>query len=201
MPQVFGKYIEEFPPGLDSLEITFTPTAHSIRQRWSNNRLSAQFVADYFSAFLPVDEDDPDGDRRIKESKGAVSYVANELLENAMKFNDQKSNFKVKFGIYFLEDRSGKNAEVTAVLYTTNNVTSEGVEKFQAFLSILLASDPEELYVTQVEKSLEEENSEASGLGFLTMINDYSAKLGWKFETVSVDRQILTVTTMAQVIV
>ena len=201
MPQVFGKYIEEFPPGLDSLEMTFTPTAHSIRQRWSNNRLSAQFVADYFSAFLPVDEDDPDGDRRIKESKGAVSYVANELLENAMKFNDQKHNFKVKFGIYFLEDKSQKNPEVTAVIYATNNVTPERVEKFQAFLAKLLASDPEELYVTQVEKSLEEENSEASGLGFLTMINDYSAKLGWKFETVSLDNHILTVTTMAQIAV
>ena len=201
MPEIFGEYIEEFSPKLDSLEMTFTPTAHSIRQRWSNNRLSAQFVADYFSAFLPVDEDNPDGDRRIKESKSVVSYVANELLENAMKFNAQKSNFQVKFGIHFLEDKLVKNSEVTAVLHATNNITPEGVEKFQAFLAKLLASDPEELYVTQVEKSLEEENSEASGLGFLTMINDYSAKLGWKFETVSVDHQILTVTTMAQILV
>ena len=153
----------------------------------SNNRLSAQFVADYFSAFLPVDEDNPDSDRRIKESKGAVSYVANELLENAMKFNDQNSNFKVKFGIYFLEDKSGKNSEVTAVLYATNNVNPERLEKFQAFLAKLIASDPEELYVTQVEKSLEEDYEPFSGLGFLTMINDYSAKLGWKFETVNIE--------------
>ncbi len=71
MHKVFGDYIEKFPPELDSLEMIFTPTADSIRKRWSNNRLSAQFVADYCSAFLPVDDDDPDGDRRIQESKGS----------------------------------------------------------------------------------------------------------------------------------
>ena len=201
MHKVFGDYIEKFPPELDSLEILFTPTADSIRKRWSNNRLSAQFVADYCSAFLPVDDDDPDGDRRIKESKGSITYIANELLENAMKFNDQGSKFKVKFGIYFIEDIEVENGSVTAVLFVTNTVSPQGIDKFQAFLTELLASDPEELYVTQVEKSLEEEHSEASGLGFLTMINDYSAKLGWKFEPLSAEPQIHTVTTMVQVTV
>ncbi|MDJ0680134.1 MAG: DUF6272 family protein [Prochloraceae cyanobacterium] len=199
MQKVFGDYIEDFPPELDSLEIIFTPTSHSIRKRWSNNRLSAQFVADYCSTFLPVDDDDPDGTRRIKESKGAITYIANELLENAMKFNDRDSNFKVKFGIYFIEDIELENGSVTAVLFVTNGVNPDGVDKFQAFLTELLASDPEELYVTQVEKSMEEEHSEASGLGFLTMINDYSAKLGWKFQNLSTEPQIYTVTTMVQV--
>ena len=73
MQKLFGDYIEELPSELDSLEMTFTPTKRSIRERWSNNRLSAQFVADYFSAFLPTDEDDRDCDRRIKESKSSVS--------------------------------------------------------------------------------------------------------------------------------
>lgn len=199
MNKIFGDYIEEFSPELDSLEMSFTPNTRSIRQRWTNNRLSAQFVGDYFSAFLPTDEDDRDCDRRIKESKAAVSYVANELLENAMKFSDRTSNFKVRFGVYFLEDHSKPNSDITAVLYVTNSVIPEKAEKFQAFLATLLAADPEELYVTQVEKSLEEEHSEASGLGFLTMINDYAAKLGWKFDTIKAEPQILTVTSMAQI--
>lgn len=207
MNKIFGDYIEEFSPELDSLEMSFTPNTRSIRQRWTNNRLSAQFVGDYFSAFLPTDEDDRDcglpsaalRGRRIKESKAAVSYVANELLENAMKFSDRQSNFKVRFGVYFLEDHSKPNSDITAVLYVTNSVIPEKAEKFQAFLATLLAADPEELYVTQVEKSLEEEHSEASGLGFLTMINDYGAKLGWKFDTIKAEPQILTVTSMAQI--
>ena len=200
MEKIFGDYIEEFDPELDSLELTFTPNTRSIRQRWSNNRLSAQFVGDYFSAFLPTNEDDNQSERRIKESKSAVSYVANELLENAMKFSDRASKFKVRFGVYFLEDFSQQNGEVTAVLYATNSTTAENADKFQTFLTELLAADPEEFYVSQVEKSLEED-SNASGLGFLTMINDYSAKLGWKFATINTEPQILTVTSMAQITV
>lgn len=200
MNKTFGDYIEEFSSELDSLEMSFTPNTRSIRQRWTNNRLSAQFVGDYFAAFLPTNEDDRDCDRRIKESKAAVSYVANELLENAMKFSDRESSFKVRFGVYFLEHSAAQNSEVTAVIYVTNSVIPEKAENFQTFLAELLASDPEELYVTQVEKSLEEENSEASGLGFLTMINDYSAKLGWKFATINnAESPVLTVTSMAQI--
>jgi hypothetical protein len=97
MAQIFGDFVESFPPAQDSLQLTFTPNSLPIKKRWRSNRLSANFMADYFSNFLPVDEDDPSQKRRIKESKGAVSYVANELLENAIKFNDRGTNFKIKF--------------------------------------------------------------------------------------------------------
>jgi hypothetical protein len=194
MPQIFGDFVESFPPVQDSLELTFTPNSLPIKKRWRSNRLSANFMADYFSNFLPVDENDPAQKRRIKESKGAVSYVANELLENAIKFNDRGTNFKIKFGIYFIEE-----ADLTAVLFATNSVSAEGLDKFQKFIQELLCSDPEKLYVQQIEKSAEEENSGASGLGFLTMINDYSAKLGWKFEIVQKDPKMIAVTTMVLV--
>ena len=194
MPQIFGDFVESFPPAQDSLELTFTPNSLPIKKRWRSNRLSANFMADYFSNFLQVDEDDPAQKRRIKESKGAVSFVANELLENAIKFNDRGTNFKIKFGIYFIEE-----ADMTAVLFATNSVSAEGLDKFQKFIKELLCSDPEKLYVQQIEKSAEEENSGASGLGFLTMINDYSAKIGWKFEIVQKDPKMIAVTTMVLV--
>jgi len=194
MPQIFGDFVEIFPPVQDSLELTFTPNSLPIKKRWRSNRLSANFMADYFCNFLPVDEDDPTQKRRLKESKGAVSYVANELLENAIKFNDRGTNFKIKFGIYFIEE-----ADLTAVLFATNSVSAEGLDKFQKFIQELLCSDPEKLYVQQIEKSAEDENSGASGLGFLTMINDYSAKLGWKFEIEQKDPKMIAVTTMVLV--
>jgi hypothetical protein len=194
MPQIFGDFVESFPPAHDSLELTFTPNSLPIKKRWLSNRISANFMADYFSNFLPVDENDPAQKRRIKESKGAVSYVANELLENAIKFNNQATNFKIKFGIYFIEE-----ADLTAVLFATNSVSAEGLDKFQKFIKELLCSDPEKLYVQQIEKSAEEENSGASGLGFLTMINDYSVKIGWKFEIVQKDPKMIAVTTMVLV--
>jgi len=194
MPQIFGDFVESFPRAQDSLELTFTPNSLPIKKRWRSNRLSANFMADYFSNFLQVDEDDPAQKRRIKESKGAVSYVANELLENAIKFNDRGTNFKIKFGIYFIEE-----ADMTAVLFATNSVSAEGLDKFQKFIQELLCSDPEKLYVQQIEKTAQEENSGESGLGFLTMINDYSAKLGWKFEIVQKEPKMIAVTTMVLV--
>lgn len=193
MSQILGEFIEEFPREHDSLEVSFTSSSRPIQQQWRNIRLSAYFVADYFSTFLP---DEPDSER-IEASKNAVSYIGNELLENAMKFNEDIKNYKVKFGIHFLEDIE----KVTAVIFTKNSMTPQKVEKFQALIKELLFADTDELYVQQIEKTSEDEHSEASGLGLLTIINDYSAKLGWKFESAPSHPQIIIVTTMAQVVV
>lgn len=194
MAELFGNFITIFPPEHDSLEIAFTPSSRPIKQRWKNNRLSAHFVADYFTNFLPSDEEDPNREQRIKSSKSAVSYVANELLENALKFNNEDSKYQIKFGISFLEEAH----EVTAVIFATNSIKPGADHKLKEFIEQLLTSDPNDLYVLQVEKSMEED-TEASGLGILTMINDYEAEIGWKLETIPSDSSIVTVTTMVQI--
>lgn len=197
MSQVFGEFIEEFYLEHDSLELCFTFNSQIIEQRWRNNRLSAYFIADYFSTFLSINKNDPQEEERIKLSKNTISYVGNELLENAMKFNEGIKPYKVKFGIHFLEDID----KITAVIFTKNSITPQRVEKFQAFIKELLSADPNELYIQQIEKTAEDEYSEASGLGLLTIINDYSAKLGWKFESNPDHPQVIAVTTLAQVVI
>jgi len=192
MTQIFGQFIEEFPPEHDSLELTFTPSSRPIKQRWRNNRLSAHFVADYLSSFLPVDEEDASSEKRIKQSKGAVSYVANELLENAIKFNKDDITYKVKFGIHFIGE-----TEVTAVIFASNSVNQQGANKLKEFIEEIMDSDPNELYLQQLEKNAESE-SDTSGLGLLTMINDYSAKIGWKFDR-RPDSDTIIVTTVVQI--
>jgi len=124
-----------------------------------------------------------------------VSYVANELLENAIKFNKDDANYKVKFGIHFIGE-----TEVTAVIFASNSVYPEEANKFQEFINQMLASDPNELYLQQLEKNAESE-SETSGLGLLTMINDYSAKIGWKFEPRPDSPETIAVTTVVQITV
>ena len=42
----------------------------------------------------------------------------------------------------------------------------------------------------------DKKDTEASGLGFLTMLNDYGAQLAWKFDTQESDREVTTVTTL-----
>lgn len=196
MAQYFGEFVEDLPQDCDCLELSFTSSSRPIEGRWRNNRLSAYFMADYLTNLLPIEENDTQGKERLETSKNTVSYVGNELLENAMKFNED-SNYKVKFGIHFLEDTE----KATAFIFTKNSITTQTARKFQGFLRELLAADTNELYVQQIEKTAEEEHTEASGLGLLTAINDYSAKLGWKFDFAPSNPQIITLTTMAQVVV
>ncbi len=196
MQQIFGDFIASFPPDRDALELSFTPTSQRIKSLWRNQRLSAHFVADYFSNFLPFDQENPEEEQRLKESKGAISYISNELIENAMKFNLESVKHKVKFGIHFMD-----GSEPIAVMFATNSIDRMGVETFQAFIQKLLSCDPEEFYVQQIEASVEADDEEGSGLGFLTMINDYQAKLGWKFESAQTTSGIFNVTSMAQIAV
>ena len=197
MAQIFGEFIEKFPQDNDSLELSFTTSSRTSDRRWENNRLSANFIADYFSNILPIAQEDSQEEDRINAVKNAVSYVGNELLENAMKFNEE-SQYKVKFGIHFIEDLD----RVMAVIFAQNSINTQTARKFQAFIRELLSTeDTVELYDRQIEKTAADEDSEASGLGLLSAINDYSAKLGWKFEFDPSNPQIVTVTTMAKVVV
>lgn len=194
MSEIFGDFREDLPDKGEFLIIGFSPSSLPIQQRWRNNGLSADFVADYLTTFFPANDDDPASKSRQAEIKGAVSYIANELLENAMKFNDDRTQSSIEFGIHLLEN----DGNVKAILMATNSIAPEGKESFQTFIQEIVDSDPEEMYVRQLERSAEEENSGMSGLGLLTMLNDYGAQLGWKFETVS---GITAVTTMVQIAV
>ena len=194
---IFGNFLDnlaELGNDIDSLELSFSPSSRPIKQRWRNNRLSAHFVADYLSTFFPMSDDDPNSERRKKQSIGAVSYVANELLENAMKFNNADFEYRIRFGIYFLEI-----PEIKVVLFATNSINTEQSIQLKQFIQDLTESDPDELYLSQLEKSAEDENEDVSGLGLITMVNDYDAKLGWQFSTDAKNPEIYTVTTMAQI--
>ena len=194
--QIFGEFIQHFPPEKDSLELTFTPTSVPLKKRWRNNRLSAHFIADYFTTFLPLDDAQDKQKKRIQESRCAVSYIANELLENAMKYNAEKAQAQIKFGIHFLEkDR------LIAVVFATNTINLENEQRLQKFIDKVSKKDPELLYVEQLEKNaINEHCEECSGLGILTMINDYNALLGWKFDQLeNYNHEVFSkVTTMVQ---
>ena len=197
MSQIFGEFIERFPAPEDALELSLSSSSKPIKTRWLNNRLSAYFLADYFLNILGIDAEDSEAEERSTEIKTSISYISNELLENAIKFNEDNINYPVRFGIHFVE----KANETLAVIFVKNTINPQKAQQFQTFIKELLSADLNELYVQQIEKTAEDEDSEASGLGLLTAINDYSAKLGWKFEPDPSNSQIITVTTMAQIVV
>lgn len=192
MIEIFGDFHNDIPTNHEFLLIGFCPHLLSLKERWRNNGLSADFIADYLTTFFPVKESEPDTLQRQVQLKNAVNYIANELIDNAMKFNDPTSDYPVKFGLHLLEDK--------LVLLSTNCVSSEVLTKFYEFINELKDSDLEDLYIYQLEKGALEE-SEESRLGILTMMKDYLAKLGWKIETIQKDPEIVTLTTMVQLVV
>lgn len=132
-----------------------------------------------------------------EEVKSAVSYIANELLENAMKFSFKKSKDPIRFGLHLLTPEE-ENKDCTIILVTVNSLACQVVPAFQDFINEVLTMDLDELYIRQVERSASDEDG-ASGLGFITMKNDYAAQLGWKFETIDDEDDAIAVTTMVQI--
>lgn len=188
MIQIFGDFIDKQEGSGEYLKIGFFPNAVPLQQRWRNNGLSADFLADYLSTFFPGEDADAAG--RQTEIKDAVSYVANELLENAMKFNYAPSHHAVSIEM-FLE------ADVIS-LYVTNRFDPATLDGFQQFLQRLLTEDPDALYLEQLERNAEDDSDGVSGLGFLTLLHDYGATLAWKFTDGAPDGDGVAVTTMVQ---
>jgi hypothetical protein len=191
--QIFGDFSEGFPSGQEYLIIGFSPSSIPLKQRWRNNGLSADFLADYLVTFFPNNEDDPASANRQTEIKGAVSYIANELLENAMKYSHEGSSHPINIQLHLNSER--------IVFLITNSIDAKTAKKFQAYLRNLMACAPQELYIQQLEKNATGESSSVSGLGLLTIINDYGAKLGWKFITSEQNPDEAILTTMAEITV
>jgi len=186
--QIFGDFSEETPSSEEYLVIGFSPGTVPLKQRWRNNGLSANFLAEYLTAFFP-DEEHAMGAEKEIEIKSAVSYVANELLENAMKFNDETAHQPISIKLELHSDR--------LIFFVRNSLKPQTIAGFQAYIQELTTGDRDELYIRQLEKNMQNENG-GSGLGLLTLMNDYMAKVGWKFEPLPNRLEIMTVTTMVQ---
>ena len=193
MAQIFGNFTDELPVNQEYLTIAFSPSSVPLKQRWKTNGLSADFMADYFATFFPGSEEPTSEIDSQAEVKNVVSFIANELLENAMKFNDETSPHPISIRLHMDSHR--------LVFLATNSVHPQAVKNFQKYIEKLTNSDPSELYLHHLENSATDDSDRESQLGLLTMINDYLAKLGWKFETVQKNPDVITVTTMVQLTV
>ena len=188
MIRTFGHFIARKDEQGEHLKIVFSPTALPIQQRWRNNGLSADFLADYLTTFFPGD--DRAVAERHAEIKSAVSYVANELLENAMKFSYAPSQHAISIAMYL-------EAEAVS-LYVTNSVDPQAVAAVQQTIARLLTENTDLLYMEQLTHNAESDDTAGLGLGYLTMLHDYGAALAWKFAPSLRDPDVLTVTTMAR---
>ncbi len=200
MSQTFGDFVEDFSERSEFLVLGFSPSSMPIQQRWKTNGLSADFLGDYVKNFFP-------GDNSAALSKqieiaAAVSFVANELLENAMKYSDINAGQPINLEVHLFSDR--------LIFVSKNSLYPETIPEFQSYIQTIITGDIAEMYVEQIEKSSASEDRGNSGLGYLTMLMDYEALLGWKFtsfpniktssekEDSSATDMVTTVTTMVQ---
>lgn len=187
MAQVFGDFVDfQCQQHQEYLKIRFSPSSIPLQQRWRNNGLSADFLADYLSTFFPGEDGEAQG--RQTEIRDAVKFIANELLENAMKFTYAPAQHAVSITIQLGTDNMR--------FYVSNSLDPAAQAAFQRFIEKLLTQDPAKLYLEQVAANDDEKHS--SSLGYVTMLNDYGAKLAWKFGHLAKDPQVPEVTTMVQ---
>lgn len=184
--QIFGKFVET-KPIQEQLAIVINPYAIPFSQRWGNNSISADYVG-MFASKMFIDHPSAFGNEFwLKDIQSSVSFVANELLENAIKYSHYSYKYPIQLRIC---------VENTLVrLLITNTATQIAAKKLQEFVKRVESIDTMELYLNQLEHGEIQTNS--SGLGFLTIINDYSGQIGWKFKNIKQDvSNVVEVTTM-----
>jgi hypothetical protein len=166
------------------LSIGFQPNSVSLKKRWRNNGLSADFMADYVTTFFPQQENNPESISRQAEIKSAVSFIANELIENGMKYSDSTMAKPINISLILEEHK--------IIIVESNVAGIVQATKYRDFVLKLSQTDPMEMYLEQLEiKAMTDDN--ISGLGLLTMLNDYEATLGWHFETL--EAGLITIST------
>ncbi|SMC87517.1 ATP-binding protein [Rhizobium sp. RU36D] len=132
---------------------------------WHHCSLTSDFIGDFFVASLKASGHD------ANEARHGISYMVNELLENSVKFR-APSDISVRAAL----------GDGTFLVTVNNLIRPETAERFKALLTELLARDPGELLIERIEQNAADPNSSSSGLGLLTLMNDYGAQLSWAFE-------------------
>ncbi len=185
--KIYGTFVEDLPVNEEYLTLQFSPARAPRNRRWKNYGLSADFLGGYFAEFFPGDELPGSPISRRDAAKAAISYIANELLENAVKYSDAAADLPISITLRLYAEQ--------IVIEVSNHATPKAVAGYQQFVETLLATDLDELYTRQLETTAL--GSGVSSLGILTMAKDYAAKLGWRFQVQTMNPDVTRVQVMA----
>jgi hypothetical protein len=171
------------------LTLAFSPTSAPLRSRWRNNGLSADFLGDYVTTFLPTDGGISAVKNKQNEIKHTVTYIANELLENAMKYHQADVEIPIRIHLELASDH--------ITVSVSNGISVPQARRYREFVEHLQDGDAGDLLLRQQEESAKSSESTASCLGLLTIISDYDAKLDWRFDVHPTRSESMIVTTIA----
>ena len=184
MNAIFGQFDESMDFGRNHLNVRLSEEC--IQQHWSHCSLISDFLADYYGYLMPG-QDGEAFDRR-NELMHSIRYLINELMENAIKF---RKGGDISVAVNY----SGQ----ALTFLISNRVSHDNINKFKLLLSEVCSGDPGELLLAKIEQNaLDPERGHESGLGFLTLMNDYGVGLGWRFAPDPLDTTVQVVHTMAR---
>lgn len=170
MTLILGDYLESLPHEEKAVTISFFFNYELTNEERLDNESSFNLIVTYALNFIHQNrhENYKASMSTIRES---IEYIANELLENSMKYGDRLLP-KITITIHITEKK--------IFIISTNLIDESRSKKFKSHVQKLLDSDISDMYLRQIEDNISV--SHKSGLGFLSMINDYDAQIGWKFE-------------------
>lgn len=161
MTVTFGNADLTNGPSATSLHIKLT--ADPLELSWQHCGTTSDFLGDYFAKCCGRDVDQVD-------ARHSIGYMLNEILENAIKFRHH-GDVQIRCTL----DGNHFESEIS------NVINPETATRFQALLKEILARDPGDLLLERIEANASDLGSSGSGLGLLTLMSDYDAKLGWRF--------------------
>ena len=141
--QTLGHWGQQSGERCEYLALSFSPLSAPLRSRWRNNGVSADFLGDYVTTFLPTDGDV--AGRNQGEIKHAVTYIANEFLENAMKYHERDVDIPIGIRLELTSDHITVSA--------SNGIDAGQAKRYKAFVEDILHQDAGELLLKQLEES------------------------------------------------
>jgi hypothetical protein len=161
MVEDFGQAVAS--NGGNATRFCLTLRAEPLELSWHHCGVTSDFLGEYFSRSCGRGIDAVD-------ARHSISYMINEILENAVKFRHGGD----------IEIRSSLEEDLFEI-QIVNCVDPETATKFQTHLAGLLEREPGELLLERIEENALNPESSGSGLGLLTLMSDYGAKMGWSF--------------------
>jgi hypothetical protein len=181
--EILGQFVEE-PREKPLSQTSLETSAADMLENWRRVSLSSDFLAKYYSYYFPYKEKAKQKISR-DEAENTISFVMNELIENTAKYADARDK-RVGIKIMLFEHE---------IVFQVSNYLSPALsESFISLAREILVSNPEELYIRRLERNTDSDSGD-SGLGYLTLINDYGVRMGFKFQ--KIDPELVQVTIQA----
>ena len=158
----------------DCFSISIVLKDGHLGRSWKQAGLTSEFLGEVLATHCAKSDLD------YSEGRHAIIYLVNELLENAIKFSFG-GDIEVRCSL------DVQNFEVAVI----NMINPELVSGFQVLLEELTTQDPGDLLIERIEANAADETSSGSGLGILTLMNDYGVRMGWHFSDSTTGRAVV----------